>query len=130
MRPVRLLVQVDSWTTRRVWAWKSQVTSAVPSSGTASFVGKLGAIHVSPSGDASMASADVRVQADFGNRSLGFELGVQSPPNATGPLGAYLAACPSLATALGELAAFYPLVSWDGSRLWGTPQGASDVNPY
>lgn len=46
--------------------------SAVPSSGTASFVGKLGGIYVSPSGDASMASADVRVQADFGSRSLGF----------------------------------------------------------
>ena len=46
--------------------------SAVPSSGTASFVGKLGGIYVSPSGDASMASADVRVSADFGNRSLGF----------------------------------------------------------
>ena len=46
--------------------------SAVPSSGTASFVGKLGGVYVSASGDASMASADVRVQADFGNRSLGF----------------------------------------------------------
>jgi hypothetical protein len=46
--------------------------SAVPSSGTASFVGKLGGIYVSPAGEASMASADVRVSADFGNRSLSF----------------------------------------------------------
>ena len=46
--------------------------SAVPSTGTASFVGKLGGIYVSPAGEASMASADVRVNADFGNRSLSF----------------------------------------------------------
>ena len=46
--------------------------SAVPSTGTASFVGKLGGIYVSPVGEASMASADVRVNADFGNRSLSF----------------------------------------------------------
>ena len=46
--------------------------SAVPTTGTASFVGKLGGIYVSPAGEASMASADVRVNADFGNRSLGF----------------------------------------------------------
>jgi len=46
--------------------------SAVPSTGTASFVGKLGGIYVSPAGEGSMASADVRVNADFGNRSLSF----------------------------------------------------------
>jgi len=46
--------------------------SAVPSSGTASFVGKLGGVYVSPSGEGSVASADIRVHADFGNRSLGF----------------------------------------------------------
>jgi hypothetical protein len=46
--------------------------SAVPSAGTASFVGKLGGIYMSPAGEASMASADVRVNADFGNRSLSF----------------------------------------------------------
>jgi hypothetical protein len=46
--------------------------SAVPSSGTASFAGKLGGFYVSPAGEASVASADVRVNADFGNRSLSF----------------------------------------------------------
>lgn len=46
--------------------------SAVPSSGAASFAGRLGAIYVSPGGQASIATADVRVNADFSNRSLGF----------------------------------------------------------
>lgn len=46
--------------------------SSVPSSGTATFIGKLGAVYVSPSGEGSMASAELRVNADFGNRSLAF----------------------------------------------------------
>lgn len=46
--------------------------SAVPTSGNASFVGKLGGVYVSPAGEGSVASADVRVNANFNSRSLSF----------------------------------------------------------
>jgi hypothetical protein len=44
--------------------------SAVPLSGTASFVGKLGGLYVSPAGEGSIAAGDVTVNADFSARSL------------------------------------------------------------
>lgn len=46
--------------------------AAVPASGAASFTGRLGGLYVSPAGQGSVASADLRVDADFGRRSLGF----------------------------------------------------------
>jgi C-lobe and N-lobe beta barrels of Tf-binding protein B len=44
--------------------------AAVPLSGTASFVGKLGGLYVSPAGEGSVAAGDVTVNADFSARSL------------------------------------------------------------
>ena len=46
--------------------------SAVPTSGNASFTGKLGGLYVSPAGQGSIATADVRVDANFSARSLSF----------------------------------------------------------
>lgn len=46
--------------------------AAVPSTGNATFTGKLGGMYVSPGGHGAMASADLRVVADFGARSLSF----------------------------------------------------------
>lgn len=46
--------------------------SAVPLSGAATFSGKLAGYYVSPSGQGSVAAADVRVAADFGTRTLTF----------------------------------------------------------
>lgn len=44
--------------------------SAVPSSGAATFTGRLGGLYISPTGQASVASAQVSVKADFSSRSL------------------------------------------------------------
>jgi hypothetical protein len=46
--------------------------SAVPTSGTATFTGKLAGLYVSPSGQGSAAAADLSVRADFRTRSLVF----------------------------------------------------------
>jgi hypothetical protein len=46
--------------------------SAVPTSGAASFTGKLAGLYVSPAGQGSMAAANVTLNADFSNRSLTF----------------------------------------------------------
>lgn len=46
--------------------------AAVPLSGTASFVGKLGGLYVSPAGEGSVAAGDVTVNAEFSARSLSF----------------------------------------------------------
>jgi hypothetical protein len=46
--------------------------SAVPTTGSATFNGKLGGLYVSPSGQGSVASATVVVNADFSQRSLNF----------------------------------------------------------
>jgi HD-like signal output (HDOD) protein len=51
-----------------------------------------------------------------GDRALGLQLGLDSPINAGGALGVYLAACPTLLAALVELQQWYPLLAWDGSR--------------
>ena len=44
--------------------------SAVPTIGAASFSGKLGGLYVSPAGEGSIATANVKVDADFSTRSL------------------------------------------------------------
>jgi hypothetical protein len=46
--------------------------SAVPTSGTATFTGKLAGLYVSPAGQGSAAAADLSVRADFRARSLAF----------------------------------------------------------
>jgi hypothetical protein len=46
--------------------------SAVPTSGTATFSGKLGGFYVSPTGQAATAAADLSVNASFSSRSLHF----------------------------------------------------------
>jgi transferrin binding protein len=46
--------------------------SAVPSAGSAAFVGKLGGLYVSPGGEGSVATANVNVNANFSARSLTF----------------------------------------------------------
>jgi len=46
--------------------------SAVPTSGTSTFTGKLGGLYVSPTGQGSIAAADLTVNANFSTRSLGF----------------------------------------------------------
>jgi hypothetical protein len=46
--------------------------SAIPSTGAASFSGKLAGLYVSPAGIGSVATADLAVQANFSTRSLNF----------------------------------------------------------
>lgn len=46
--------------------------SAVPTSGAATFTGKLAGLYVSPSGQGSIAAADLAVHANFSSRSLAF----------------------------------------------------------
>jgi hypothetical protein len=46
--------------------------AAVPSTGSATFTGKLGGMYVSPAGQGSFAAAEVAVAADFSRRSLAF----------------------------------------------------------
>lgn len=46
--------------------------SAVPTSGTATFTGKLAGLYVSPTGQGAAAAADLSVRADFRARSLAF----------------------------------------------------------
>lgn len=46
--------------------------SAVPTSGNATFRGKLGGLYVSPAGQGSIATADLSVNANFSTRSLSF----------------------------------------------------------
>jgi hypothetical protein len=46
--------------------------SSVPTTGNATFSGKLGGLYVSPTGQGSIASADVSVNANFSARSLSF----------------------------------------------------------
>lgn len=46
--------------------------SALPTSGAATFKGKLAGFYVSPGGEGSIAAANVTVNADFNARSLGF----------------------------------------------------------
>ncbi|HSG75084.1 MAG TPA: transferrin-binding protein-like solute binding protein [Burkholderiales bacterium] len=45
---------------------------AVPNAGSATFYGKLAGLYVSRGGVGSVAAADIRVQANFSQRSLGF----------------------------------------------------------
>jgi hypothetical protein len=47
--------------------------SAVPTSGNATFNGKLSGFHISGEGRGSIAVADITVTADFNTRTLGFE---------------------------------------------------------
>jgi hypothetical protein len=46
--------------------------SAIPTTGTATFNGKLAGFYISPTGVGSVASAALKVDADFGARSLNF----------------------------------------------------------
>jgi hypothetical protein len=46
--------------------------SAVPISGAATFTGKLAGLYVSPTGQGSLAAADLTVNANFNTRSLSF----------------------------------------------------------
>ena len=46
--------------------------SAIPTTGTATFNGKLGGLYMSPAGVGSVASADLKVDANFSARSLSF----------------------------------------------------------
>jgi hypothetical protein len=46
--------------------------SAVPTTGSATFTGKLAGLYFGPSGQGATALANVTLQADFANRSLGF----------------------------------------------------------
>jgi hypothetical protein len=46
--------------------------SAVPTSGTATFSGKLAGLYVSAAGQGSMAAAELNVNANFTTRTLGF----------------------------------------------------------
>ncbi len=46
--------------------------SAVPTTGAATFAGKLGGLYISPAGQGSVAFADLTVNANFSTRSLGF----------------------------------------------------------
>jgi hypothetical protein len=46
--------------------------NSVPTSGSASFTGKLAGLHLSPSGEGSVAAADLNVRVDFSARSLAF----------------------------------------------------------
>lgn len=46
--------------------------SAVPTSGSASFSGKLGGFYVSPAGEGSVAAGNLSVNANFASRSLSF----------------------------------------------------------
>jgi hypothetical protein len=43
---------------------------ALPGSGSATFVGKLGGLYVSPAGQGSIAAADITVDVNFGTRAL------------------------------------------------------------
>lgn len=66
----------DIGTVRRdltVWSY-GEITpgSAVPTSGSASFTGRLVGVYVSPAGASAGAAASVGVDADFTKRSLGF----------------------------------------------------------
>jgi hypothetical protein len=63
--------------------------AAVPSAGTATFTGKLGGMYVSPGGQGAIASADLRVVADFGARSL--RLASSNSTLLRAPAGAYAA---------------------------------------
>jgi transferrin binding protein len=45
---------------------------AVPTNGTATFNGKLGGLYISPAGQGSVATADVKLGADFSTRTLSF----------------------------------------------------------
>jgi phage baseplate assembly protein gpV len=45
---------------------------SVPTSGAATFSGKLAGLYVSPTGQGSMAAADLTVNANFSTRTLGF----------------------------------------------------------
>jgi len=63
--------------------------AAVPSTGTATFTGKLGGMYVSPGGQGAIASADLRVVADFGARSL--SLASSNSTLLRAPAGAYAA---------------------------------------
>ena len=47
-------------------------SGSVPTTGAANFVGKLGAMYISPSGQGAMATADLGVSVDFSRRSLSF----------------------------------------------------------
>jgi HD-like signal output (HDOD) protein/AraC-like DNA-binding protein len=78
-------------------------------------------------GTALVATLGTWLHARTGNRSLGFDIGLRSPPHATGPLGAFVTACPSLGAALTELQAYYPLAAWDGSRLRTLPHARGVV---
>lgn len=67
--------------------------SAVPTSGSSTFAGKLAGFYVSPTGLGSAAAADVSVRADFSSRSLSFassgtrtSLGATSSLNLAGTL--------------------------------------------
>jgi len=46
--------------------------SAVPTSGTATFSGKLSGLYISPAGQGSIAAAELSVNANFSTRSLSF----------------------------------------------------------
>lgn len=46
--------------------------SAVPASGTATFSGKLAGFYLPPAGEGALATADLRVSADFSSRVLSF----------------------------------------------------------
>jgi hypothetical protein len=46
--------------------------SAVPTSGAATFNGKLAGLYISPAGEGSIAAADLAVNASFSSRSLSF----------------------------------------------------------
>lgn len=48
------------------------VATAVPTAGNATFNGVLGGLYISPAGQGSIASANLRVNVDFGARTLGF----------------------------------------------------------
>jgi HD-like signal output (HDOD) protein/AraC-like DNA-binding protein len=67
------------------------------------------------------------LHARTADRSLGLDLGLNSPISATGPLGVHLAACPDLLVAAGELQRYYPLLSWDESRLRVMPHSRGIV---
>jgi len=56
-------------------AWSRGATTpahAVPTTGSASFVGRLAGVHAAPSGASAAASADLAIDANFSTRSLGF----------------------------------------------------------
>ena len=98
--------------------------SAVPASGQATFTGKSAGFYVSPTGQGSVAAADVTVNANFSTRSLGFTTsGTTIARDLKAPLAApHLNLTGTLTYAPGT-AAFSGAVTNAGGTMAGSSKG-------